>query len=118
MNNIEYYVSEKDNKTNNNNINNINIDICFNNFEFKDNEFLAQCMNYDLNYPLKYINNIMDYYNIKKSKLNKKTMIEKIVYYENNPENFFNVYERKRLFDNYIELKNNKFFSKFIINQF
>ena len=45
-------------------------------------------------------------------------MIEKIVEYENNPENNFTVFERKRLFDNYIELKNNKFFSKFIISQF
>ena len=63
----------------------------------------------------------MDYYQIKKTnlsyRLTKKQMIEKIVEYENIPENYYNVVERKRLFDNYIELKNNKFFSKFIISQ-
>ena len=45
-------------------------------------------------------------------------MIKKIVNYENNIENYISVLERKRLFDNYIELKNNKFFSKFIIKEF
>ena len=108
MNNIECYVIEKENNYSiDNNIDN-NID---------HNEIIAQQINYDVNYPLKYINNIMDYYEIKKTKLNKKQMIEKIVEYENNPENNLAVFERKRLFDNYIELKNNKFFSKFIISQ-
>lgn len=114
MNNIECNIIEKENE----NTYNYEINIYANNYEINSNEIVAQQINYDLNYPLKYINNIMDFYQIKKSKLNKKQMIEKIVEYENNPENNFTVFERKRLFDNYIELKNNKFFSKFIISQF
>ena len=114
MNNIECNIIEKEN----NNINNYEINIDYNNYEIDSTEIIAQEINYDLNYPLKYINNIMDYYEIKKTKLNKKQMIQKIVEYECNPENYFLVFERKRLFDNYIELKNNKFFSKFIISQF
>jgi len=114
MNNIECNIIEKENE----NTYNYEINIYANNYEINTNEIVAQQINYDLNYPLKYINNIMDFYQIKKSKLNKKQMIEKIVEYENNPENNLAVFERKRLFDNYIELKNNKFFSKFIISQF
>jgi len=114
MNNIECNIIEKENE----NTYNYEINIYANNYEINSNEIVAQQINYDLNYPLKYINNIMDFYQIKKSKLNKKQMIEKIVEYENNPENNLTVFERKRLFDNYIELKNNKFFSKFIISQF
>ena len=119
MNNIECNVIEK----NNNDTFNYEIDIKINNYEINNNEIninkiLAEQINYDLNFPLKYINNIMDYYQIKKTKLNKKQMIEKIVEYESNPENNYIVFERKKLFDNYIELKNNKFFSKFIIGQF
>ena len=121
MNNIEYIVTEKDNNNNNNN-NNFEFDIeNINDNEIDISEIIAQQVNYDVNYPLKYIINIMDYYQIKKTnlnyRLNKKQMIEKIVEYENIPENYYNVVERKRLFDNYIELKNNKFFSKFIISQ-
>lgn len=114
MNNIECNITEKDI----NNTNNYQINIDSNNYQIDNTEIISQEINYDLNYPLKYINNIMDYYEIKKSKLNKKQMIQKIVEYECNPENYFSVFERKRLFDNYIELKNNKFFSKFIISQF
>ena len=119
MNNINCNIIEKEN----NKLNNYKINIDSNNYEMDsneidNNEIIAQQINYDLNFPLKYINNIMDYYEIKKSKLNKKQMIQKIVEYESNPENYFSVFERKRLFDNYIELKNNKFFSKFIIRQF
>lgn len=131
MNNIKYNIKEKNNINYINNNINDNIDddinnnlIYNNNINYindninNDNEILAQQINYNLNYSLKYINNIMDYYEIKKTKLNKKQMIEEIVKYENNSENYLNVIERKKLFDIYIELKNNKFFSKFIITKF
>ena len=86
---------------------------------FENNEnssyFQAMVLDYDLNFNIKYINLIADYYNIKKTKLNKRQLINKIVAFEIDIKNLYSVEERKRLFDNFIELKNNRFFSKFII---
>lgn len=120
MNNIQYKIIEKTNEIKSTNETNLTNETNFTNETKLTNEtnidcFIAQQIDYDMNYPLKYIVQIMDYYQFKKTKLNKKQMIERIVEYESLPENFYNVCERKRLFDNYIELKNNKFFSKFII---
>ena len=74
---------------------------------------------YELNYNLSYLNNIREYYKLKKrhhtGNLSKKQVIELIVEYEIKPENKLKVEERKRLFGYFIELKNNKYFDKFII---
>ena len=79
------------------------------------NEAVARQVDYDINYTAKYISSIMDFYEIKKNKLNKKEMIDKIVEFEQQVDNCLIVERRKRLFDNFIELKNDKFFKKFII---
>ena len=88
------------------------------NLEYSDtnSKFHAMILDYDLNFNVKYINLIADYYNIKKTKLNKAQLIRKVVIFEIDENNVCRVEERKRLFDNFIELKNNKFFSKFIIS--
>tara|TARA_Y100000389_G_scaffold194144_1_gene223763 strand:+ start:5368 stop:5793 length:426 start_codon:yes stop_codon:yes gene_type:complete len=74
---------------------------------------------YELNYNLSYLNNIREYYKLKKrnhtGNLSKKQVIELIVEYEIKPESKIKVEERKRLFGYFIELKNNKYFDKFII---
>ena len=57
-----------------------------------------------------------DYYKLKKNRLNKQQLIVNIVNFEIDANNFYEVENRKRLFDNFLELKNNKFFSKFIIS--
>ena len=85
------------------------------NYEY-NNMFEAMVLDYDLNFNLKYINLICDYYKIKKNRLNKQQLIVNIVNFEIDTNNFYEVEKRKRLFDNFIELKNNKFFSKFIIS--
>lgn len=77
---------------------------------------MAMQLDYNLNYNMNYLNSILDFYNIKKkSKNNKLEMINMIIDFEINPLNDYTVKERKRLFNIFIELKNHKFFNKFII---
>ena len=139
MNNITYSITENDNidinsstsstscKSDNNNWEEISltnkkskIDKNFTQNFLDQGERYAIEINYDLNYNFKYLLNILEFYGIKKSKLTKKEIIEKILEfeYDNGIENFSIVQERKRLFDNFIELKNDKFFSKFILGGF
>ena len=83
------------------------------------NKRIALETNYELNYNLGYLNNIREYYKLKKRNqtghLSKKEIIEMIVEYELKRENKNIVEERERLFGNFIELKNNKYFQKYII---
>ena len=84
-----------------------------------DGERCAREVDYDLNYTVKYLTNILEFYGIKKSKLNKKEIIERILEFEfDTIENLPIVEERKRMFDNFIELKNDKYFGKFILGGF
>ena len=97
---------------------NIIIDVSNSELNLKDSSrFYALTLNYELNYNYKTLVNILEYYGIKKSRLNKKEIIEKIVNFEIDDKNILIVAERERLFDNFIELKNNKFFSKFILSE-
>ena len=82
------------------------------------NEICAREMEYELNYVVKYLTTILDYYGIKKNKLNKKEIISKIVEFEMDINNQYIVENRKRLFENFIELKKDPFFSKFIVSNF
>ena len=52
---------------------------------------------------------------LKKINLNKTDIINKIVEFEMINSNKNIVKNRQQLFNNFIELKNNKFFSKFIV---
>ena len=84
---------------------------------YNQDEILALVTNYNLNYSVSYLNNILDFYNIKKKKKNmkKQDIIDTIVNFETNLNNKDIVSNRIRLFENFIELKNNDFFNKFII---
>lgn len=84
---------------------------------YNQDEILALITNYNLNYSVSYLNNILDFYNIKKKKKNmkKQDIIDTIVNFETNLNNKDIVSNRIRLFENFIELKNNEFFNKFII---
>ena len=79
------------------------------------NEQYASALNYNLNYSVKELQRIMDYYEIKGTKLNKGNMIELLIEFESEPNNREIKNKRKRLFDNINELKNNKYMKKFIM---
>jgi len=86
------------------------------NLLYNQDEILALATNYSLNYSLSYLNSIIEFYNIKKKKnMKKQDIINRIVEFETNLNNKTIVSKRIRLFSNFIELKNNEFFNKFII---
>ena len=63
----------------------------------------------------KYLNTILDFYEVKRQKLNKKELVKKIVEFEIDPNNEEIVQQRHKLFTNFAELKNDKFFGKYIM---
>ena len=76
---------------------------------------LAEELNYSTNYTVKQIGNIMDYYKINKRKMKKDEQIQAIIFYESDIKNIHIVENRKRLWENIEELKNDPYFSKFIL---
>ena len=81
----------------------------------KCNELIARQIDYEMNYNVKYLGQILEYYGFKKGKSNKKDIILKIVEFEMNSDNKHIIDTRKRLFENFMELKNDPFFSKYIV---
>jgi hypothetical protein len=79
------------------------------------NEKIARELDYDLNYNIKNLTLLLDIYGIKKNKLNKSQIIEKIVDFEMDINNIYIVEKNKRLYNNLLELKNNSSFSKYIL---
>ena len=80
-----------------------------------DDDIYRDYLDYMNNYNVKSLTNILGYYNINKNKLVKDEMVQLIILFENEPTNKNIVYQRKRLWKNILELKNNEYFKKFII---
>jgi hypothetical protein len=79
--------------------------------------FLAQMSEYDLNYTLKQISMIYEYYNIGKiSKLKKADIIQAIVLFEHDAENYEIVMRRQQLWHYLEELKSDKFMKRFVLS--
>ena len=77
--------------------------------------FLAQMSEYDLNYTLKQLGMIYEYYNIGKiAKLKKADIIQAIVVFEHDAENCEFVMRRQQLWHYLEELKADKFMKRFI----
>jgi hypothetical protein len=83
--------------------------------EYQRNNSVAKTIDYDLNYSVKYLGCILEFYEIRKTKLNKKEIIKKIVEYEIDKNNKETVERRYRLFTNFIELKNDKYFGRHVM---
>jgi hypothetical protein len=121
MNNLTYNIVEK---TNNIPINihdlqaeyeNINIS---NNFPICSgdlNKIASMEMDYEINYTIKDLKCILDYYNINKNKLKKNEIIQLLIIFEEEPENQVIVYRRKQLWHYVKELKHDTYFKKYII---
>jgi len=112
------------NDTNNNNIF-FNIDNCNiltnieNYIENSDDEKVSQIINYRLNYTVKDLTKICEYYKIdklvKSNKYNKEDTIQYIVSFENNYSNKEIVERRQLLWFCINELKNDKYMKKYVI---
>lgn len=85
------------------------------NEELELDNLLAQQTDYLDNYTLKPLHHIASYYKLQKTKVNKEQLVQNIIEYENNPENAEIVYNRKRLWYFIHELKDDDYFSKFVL---
>lgn len=84
-----------------------------------DLEFLSKSMVYDMNYNIKQLTRICEYYGISKdikiNKLKKDDIINILLDFEENPLNIDIVYKRQQLWYFMSELKNDNFMKKYII---
>jgi hypothetical protein len=90
-----------------------------NSYENEDDELfnniLEKQLYYDENYTKKEMEMISDYYEISKRRKNKATLIQDIVLFETDPCNFEITEKRKLMWFYYNEIKNDRYFRKFII---
>lgn len=77
--------------------------------------YLKLQLHYNDNFIVKDLYKICDYYELDKRKKRKDEIIEDIVLYELDENNTMNVQNRKRLWFYIQELKNDKFFKKYVI---
>ena len=82
---------------------------------FEEDNLIAQQIDYSENYTLKMLIQIASYYKITKKRVKKEQLIELILSFENDPENSEKVYNRKRMWHYLNELKNDSYFSKYVI---
>ncbi len=79
------------------------------------NEFMTQQFYYEDNYTVKELHHIANYYDISKRKKKKAELIDDIIAFELDNENYEIVETRKRLWFYLNEIKNDNYLSKFII---
>ena len=99
----------------------INNDNFFSDFQeeydfFDEDNLLSQQIDYYENYTIKLLHQIAGYYKIKRNKIKKGLLVQLIIDFENNPENSVTVYNRKRLWHYLNELKEDEYFSKYILS--
>ncbi len=85
----------------------------------EDDDMYTEMVNYDMNYTVKQLLLICDYYGLMKdvrtNKMKKQDVIEQILLFENTMENYEVVIRRKELWYYLNELKNDKMMKKFVI---
>ena len=84
------------------------------NNENNENTTMAIQIEYELNYTVKQLKYISEYYNIDTRKLKKSEIIDNIILFEMEDENQTIIYTRKRLWYFVEELKNDHFFDNII----
>jgi len=82
---------------------------------FDEDNLMAQHIDYFENYTVKMLQHIANYYKIPKTRLKKEELIQLIIQFESMDENNEIVYNRKRMWHYITELKNDSYFSKFVL---
>lgn len=77
--------------------------------------YLKLQLHYNDNFTVKDLHKICDFYELDKRKKRKDEIVEDIVLYELDENNLMNVQNRKRLWFYVQELKNDKFFKKYVM---
>jgi len=80
-----------------------------------NDEIFQQVKNYYLNYTIKQLLIICDFYGIVKTKMKKRDIIEQIILFENNIDNLDIILKRREFWNYMNELKNDKFMKRFVI---
>ena len=84
-----------------------------------EEKLMPEIVNYEVNYNIKQLFLICEYYKISKTlktnKCNKAGVIKALVFFENNSENYEIVLKRKQLWFYMNELKNDKFMKKYVL---
>jgi len=117
-NNIYYKIEEFDSNNDDNNedgnsSDNHNNDDNIKNLIYNEEKIIDDYKYNEL--PIKNINLICDYYNIKRGKLSKKQKIIEIIFFENNMNNIDIVENRKLLWEYVKIIKTDKFLKNYIL---
>jgi hypothetical protein len=104
---------------------NVDLNTTIMNDDINDNTIInmdimyPEIVNYKINFTVKQLMQICEYYgiskNMKSAKANKDEIINNIVLFENNPENYSIVIKRKLMWYYIEELKSDKFMKKFVL---
>ena len=122
--NINFFLNEDDSNDELNN--NISLNDILKEINADEGSYLQntdnlfhEVVNYNINYTVKQLLQICDYYNIlkevKMTKCNKEEIINTIVLFESNPDNYNISCRRKKCWFYINELKNDRFMKKFIL---
>ena len=113
--NISFFIDDNIEQIDNYEINNFELL----NSEEEDYLCYTKFLHYDINYTVKQLLQICEYYGMSKdlriSKCNKSDIISTLIIYENNIENQERVNKRKKLWNYINELKNDKFMKKYVL---
>ena len=82
-----------------------------------EDELLCAQMDYEVNYLKKDLLHIMNYYGLSTRKKRKTDLIDDIITFESQPENYFVVEHRKTMWYYMEELENDHYLSKFIVKK-
>jgi hypothetical protein len=84
-----------------------------------EEKIMPEIINYEVNYNIKQLLLICEYYKISKilktNKCNKGDIIKALVFFENNSSNYEIVLKRKQMWFYMNELKNDKFMKKYVL---
>ena len=86
-------------------------------YQIESDEMLCNKVDYDVNYLKKELVHIMNYYGLSTRKKRKSDIIDDIIDFESQPENYFVVEHRKTLWYYLEELENDHYLSKFIVKK-
>ena len=117
--NISFFIDDTIEQENNDFIFDLN-QILNSEYVFKDeDELYTKIIHYEINYTVKQLLLICDYYGIAKdlrvTKCNKSDILNTLIVYENNIENLERVNKRKKLWYYMDELKKDKFMKKYVL---
>ena len=117
--NISYLISDGDFEMHDENESQLDIQKLLSEFDnmdipYQQDEIIAQMSDYELNYTLKQLTLICEYYEIKVNKMKKMEIIETLVSFENNLENVEIVMRRQKMWHYITALKEDKFMKKYI----